>query len=123
MAAKKEYEHAHPDKVKLYEKLVAAFPELELKGATMPYTSFNGNMFSFISKEGLVGIRLPKEEREAFLKKYKTELFKTQGTVLKEYVTVPENLLANTKELKKYFAVSFGFVKTLKPKPAAKKKK
>ena len=67
----------------------------------MPYTSFNGNMFSFLDKHGSCGIRLPEKEREDFLKKYKTKLFETHGTVLKEYVTVPDDLLQKTKELKK----------------------
>ena len=35
------------DRVEAYDRLVAAIPEVELKGATMPYTSVNGNMFSY----------------------------------------------------------------------------
>jgi len=35
------------DKVALYEKLVGSNPDVELKGATVPYTSFNGHMFSY----------------------------------------------------------------------------
>lgn len=34
-------------KLELYEKLVATCPEVERKGASMPYTSHNGHMFSF----------------------------------------------------------------------------
>jgi TfoX/Sxy family transcriptional regulator of competence genes len=119
MATKKPTAHKN---LEWYDKMVAAFPEIERKGAGMPYTSLNGHMFSFMSKEGKIGIRLPEDEREAFLKKYKTELFKTHGTVLKEYVTVPGSLLKNTKELKKYFEISYELVKSLKPKPVTKKK-
>ena len=36
---------------------------------------------------------------------------------MKEYVAVPESLLKKTKELQKYFARSFDYVKGLKPKP------
>lgn len=36
------------EKIALYEKLLATIPGIERKGATMPYTSLNGNMFSFI---------------------------------------------------------------------------
>ncbi len=103
-------------KLELYEALVATNPAIQRKGKTMPYTSLNGNMFSFLAQSGFVGIRLPKDEREAFLKKYHTTLFETHGTVLKEYVTVPGELLENTGELKKYFDLSFEYVKTLKPK-------
>lgn len=123
MTIKKGKTHPHPGKLKLYEKLVALIPEIEIKGDTMRYTSLNGNMFSFISKEGLAGIRLPEKEREDFLKKYNAKLFEAYGTVLKEYVTVPEEILNKTKELEKYFSVSYNYVKSLKPKPTTKKKK
>jgi hypothetical protein len=36
----------------LYEKLVATNPKVERKGATMPYTSLNGHMFSLLTRAG-----------------------------------------------------------------------
>jgi hypothetical protein len=57
----------------------------------------------------------------AFLKKYKTGLFEAYGAVMKEFVTVPEALLKNTKELGKYFASAYEYTKTLKPKRSRKK--
>jgi hypothetical protein len=42
------------------------------------------------------------------------------GAVMKEYVTVPDKLLRNTKELQKYFELSHAYTKTLKPKPSQK---
>jgi hypothetical protein len=59
------------DKLELYEKLVATNPNVKRKGATVPYTSLNGHMFSYLSKTGTLALRLPTEAREAFLKKYK----------------------------------------------------
>ena len=44
--AKKKCDPRPPAKVVLYEKLVALFPDVELKGANMLYTSMNGNMYS-----------------------------------------------------------------------------
>ena len=124
---KKDKGNIHTDKIDSYRKLADGYADVELKGDTMPYTSLNGHMFSFLSKEGSMGIRLPAEEREAFLKKYKTNLFEAHGTVLKEYVTIPDKLLKNTKELKPYFDSSYQYVKSLKPKsskkPKASKKK
>jgi hypothetical protein len=35
---------------------------------------------------------------------------------------VPDALLRNTKALEKYLAVSYAYVKTLKPKPSKKKR-
>ena len=43
--------------VALYEKLVATVPGVERKGATMPYTSLNGNMYSYVAKDGSVNLR------------------------------------------------------------------
>jgi hypothetical protein len=96
---------------------------VERKGATMPYTSLNGNMFSFLMKSGRVGLRLPEAEREAFIKKYKTKLVEQYGVVQKEYVEVPDALLAKTTELKKYFDASFEYVSSLKAKPTTKSKR
>ena len=53
----------------LYEKLVATNPSVDRKGATTPYTSLNGHMFSFLTEEGKLAFRLPAEERESFLVK------------------------------------------------------
>jgi TfoX/Sxy family transcriptional regulator of competence genes len=39
---------------------------------------------------------------------------------MKEYVTVPDDLLGKTKELQKYLGLSYEYVKALKPKPTKK---
>jgi hypothetical protein len=109
--------------LKHYEALIATHPEVERKGAAMPYTALNGHMFSFLTKTGTLALRLPEQEREAFLKKYKTTLCEQNGAVLKEYVEVPDALLAKTKELQKYFGMSHAYAATLKPKPTKKKGK
>jgi hypothetical protein len=111
------------DKLELYEKLVATLPDVDRKGATVPYTSVNGHMFSYLSKTGTLALRLPEEAREDFRKKYKAPLCTQYGVVQKEYVEVPAALLKKTAELKKYFAISFEYVSSLKPKPTTRKKK
>ena len=78
-------------------------------------------MFSYLHASGAVALRLPAGEREKFLAKYKTKLFEAYGIVQKEYVTVPDALLAKTKELKPYFEMSYEYAKSLKPKPSKKK--
>ena len=80
---------AKPTSLELYDKLVATNPDIERKGATVPYTSVNGNMFSYLSKEGKLELRLPPDEREGFLKKYNAKLCEAYGVVQKEYVEVP----------------------------------
>ena len=106
---------------RVVEKLVATNPKIERKGAANPYTSLNGHMFSYLNPSGTLALRLPEAEREKFLKKYKTTLFEAYGAVMKEYVTVPDSLLRNTKELQKYFELSYEYIGTLKPKPSKKK--
>jgi hypothetical protein len=105
----------------LYEKAIAANPAIELKGATHPYTSLNGNMFSYLHPSGSLALRLPADEREKFLKKHRTTLFEAYGVIQKEYVTVPDALLKNTKELAKYLDISYRYAQTLKPKPTKMK--
>ncbi len=65
-------------------------------------------MFTYLNPSGSLALRLPKNVREDFLKKYKTKLFEAYGSIMKEYVTVPDKLLRNTKELQKYLELSYG---------------
>lgn len=109
------------EKLDLYRKLIDTHPDIELKGGQkLPYTSHNGNMFTFLTKEGKVGIRLDKKEREAFIEKYNTQLVVSYGAVMKEYVEVPDDLLASTEALQPYLVMSYAYVQTLKPKPNKK---
>lgn len=105
-----------------YEKLVSTIPGLERKGDANPYTSLNGNMFTLLHQSRTLAIRLPEDKREEFLKKHKTKLFEAYGAVMKEYVTVPDALLGNTSELRKYFKASYEYAQTLRHKPTRKKR-
>jgi hypothetical protein len=105
-----------PDILDLYQKLVATQPELEVKGATMPYTSINGNMFSFLSGEGQLNLRLSKSDLAAFLEKYGAKQSVQYGVVMKEYAAVPDHLLRNVDKLTPYFHQSYTYAKSLKPK-------
>ena len=108
------------DKIDLYDRLIATNLEIERKGVTNPYTSINGHMFTHLGKTGTLGIRLPKEERQAFLEKYNTSLYKSYGATMKEYVAVPDDLLENTEELSAYLEISYAYTRSLKPKPTKK---
>jgi len=57
-------------------------------------------MFSFLTKEGVVALRLPAEVREQFMKYFETELCVQYGKVMKEN-----------------FDLNFEYVSSLKPKP------
>jgi TfoX/Sxy family transcriptional regulator of competence genes len=113
---------AAADAVTLYDALLATNPEIERKGATMPYTSVNGNMFSLLTADGTLALRLAASDREAFLERYKTTLCEQNGVVLKEYVRVPAALLKKTRELAKYLELSYRYARSLKPKATTRKK-
>jgi hypothetical protein len=114
---------APEDKVRLYEALIASLPGVERKGAAFPYTSVGGNMFSILSKEGVMGLRLSKPDREAFLSDHGASLYTSHGATMPEYVAVPAALLADTARMQAYVAKSFAYAQTLKPKPTTKAKK
>jgi hypothetical protein len=113
---------SHEERTTLYEKLIATHPKIESKGAANAYTSVNGNMFSLLRPSSEMALRLPVDEREKFLKKHKTKLYEAYGTVMPEYVTVPDAVLQKTSEMKKYLAISYEYVSGLKPKPTKKAK-
>lgn len=109
-------------KLALFEKIVAANPDVERKGNTLPYTSINGNMSSFMTEEGKLALRLSEDGRAIFMRKYKSQLTEQHGRVMKEYVTVPDSLLRKTEEFQKAFRASIVYVASLKSKPTARKK-
>ncbi len=102
--------------LKLYKALAATIPEVEVKGASTGYTSHNGHMFTFLSNEGDVGIRLPKDVAKKFIELFDSGPFIQYDRVMKDYVKIPAELLKETETLSAYLKISFQFVKTLKPK-------
>lgn len=105
-----------------YEKVISIIPDLKMKGAANKYTSLNGNMFSFLDKNtGELAIRLGKEEREAFLRKFDTNLSVQYNTIMKEYPIVPQSVMESTRSLNRYFRMSYTYAQSLKPKPTKKK--
>jgi hypothetical protein len=108
------------DRMVLYRALLDAVPEMAAKsnfGAA--YTAVNGNMSSMISKHGVVGLRLPPDERAAFMERYATDLFRGDPAwpPAREFVAVPHDLLERTDDLAPYMARAHAYTLTLKPKP------
>jgi hypothetical protein len=121
MASKKV--SAPPEKVRLYQRLLESVEGVDAKSNFgSAYTAVNGNMYTMISKHGVVGIRLPEPERAAFMEEYSTELFRGDPAwpPAKEFVAVPDDLLENTDALQPYLEISLNYVQTLKPKTARK---
>jgi hypothetical protein len=106
-----------PESLVWYDQLVATIPQVERKGATVPYTSWNGHMFSYLAPDGTLALRLPTPARTKFLERYQTTLREAYGVVQKEYVVVPAAVLQQTQDLQPYFQISFDYVNSLRPKP------
>jgi hypothetical protein len=109
------------ERIERYDRLLATLPGVERKGATVAYTSLNGHMFSFLTPTGSLVLRLPAGAREAFLERYATTLHEASGTVMKDWVSVPDALFADTAELAPHFQASHAYVAAQKPKPNRRK--
>ena len=108
------------DATRAYEQVIATVPGVARKGAKLPYTSVNGNMSSFLDS-GTLALRLSKADRDRFIAEFGTGLHMSQGHVMKEYVTVPAHLLADTPRLASWFEASWSYASSLKPKPTTRK--
>ncbi len=122
MAASKPVATFPPETLRLYEGLVATLPGVERKGASLPYTSLNGHMFSYLDAAGTVALRLAEGDREAFIERHDARLQVAHGAVQREYVAVPAALLAETETLAPWFAASHAYVAGLTPKPTARRR-
>ena len=112
---------APPEQVADFERLLATIPELQRKGAQLPYAAVNGNIFTLLGADGVMGLRLAAEDREFLLAKG-GKLYEAYGAVMKEYVAVPPALLADTAAMTPWLAKSWAYAQGLKPKATTRKK-
>jgi len=120
MSAKKTESTIPAAKLALYDKLLAAEPSVERKGATIPYTSTDGKMFTYLAPSGDLRLRLPAEERAAFMTKYGTKPVVQHGVLMKDWVAVPAALFARVAELKPYLEKSRAYARQLGTKTPTK---
>lgn len=101
--------------LKIYDELVERCPRFKRKGKTMPYTSANGYMFSLLNKDGEFGMRFSNEVQMKYMKEFNTTSFISYGAVVKGYIKIPEDMLADIDKLAKYLNESYDFVMSLEP--------
>ena len=115
-----------PDALESYRAAVEAAGHGEIKGAKNPYTSRNGHMFSFLDPTGQVALQFSSELEAEFRSAYDSGDVEQYGRTMRNYSSVPPELLANTDALADWYTRSWEWIGTLKPKPtkkpAAKKK-
>ena len=105
-----------------YDHVIAGVDGAERKGAKNAYTSRNGHMFSFLTADGLA-LRLSKEDRAAHVKKHPgTEPVLQYGSVMREYVWIPDAVFRSTRSMRALFRKSWDYIGTLPPKPTKKSK-
>lgn len=111
--AKKELE--------LYDKAVDLVDGLQRLGKTMPYTASNTHMFSILTKDGRLGIRLPKERQLEFNIDKEVKVFKNYGATMKDYVEIPSQMLENSKMIANLLQEAWNYVNDLPPRKDKKK--
>ena len=104
------------DRLERYDRLIAVVPGLERKGASIPYTSVNGHMSSYLTESGSLVLRLFGPDRDRFMAEHSTQLHQAYGIVQKEFVDVPDDLFAALDRVAPWFAASYAWVAGQKPR-------
>jgi len=120
VASKRATSTIKPDRLAAYDRLIGTLPGVVRKGASIPYTSVNGNMSSYLFGEGSLALRLSPADREAFVTRFGAHLHEAYGIVQKEYVDVPDEMLDDTERLGTWFVAGYAYVSSLKPKPTTR---
>ena len=94
--------------------------DVAVKGAKNPYTSLNGHMFSFLDTDVKMALRMSDEMREEFLELYVSGPVVQYGSVMRGYVSIPDELLDDGEALAEWFERSHAWVGSLPPKPTKK---
>lgn len=105
-----------------YDAVINGDDRVELKGKTMHYTSMNGNMFSFVSKDGEVGFRMSKENQQWFKDNHGAGVMYQHNSVMRDYVHLTEESVFDMDVMKDALNKSVEFAETLPVKPTKKKK-
>ena len=99
-----------------FQDAISGTELFEMKGKNMIYTSSNGYMFSMLNKAAEVGVRLSKEDQKEYHALYSSDLYKSHGATMRDYVLVPAELLDRPEELLQWMIKGFEHVNALPPK-------
>lgn len=105
-----------------YEALVARYFDDKVKGKANRYTSMNGNMYSFLDKDGTIYLRLSEKGKKAFNTANGTSDVIQYGAVMRGYIAIPEAFYANDDQIDAVFAECLENARNLPAKPTKKKK-
>ena len=99
-----------------YRDLVARFFDDIVKGKANPYTSINGNMYSLLDSAGRICLRMAEEDRAQFAESFGTEPVEQYGAIMRGYVAIPNERLAEPDTLEEAFATCLRHARALKKK-------
>ncbi len=106
------------DKIERYDTLLKRFPNVVRKGKKTPFALANKHLFSFMTKDGVLALRLCPKNIAQFIQKHNGRPMLKLGRVVKGFVEVPENLWHNMDILYKYFQLSIDHTLSLVPQRA-----
>jgi hypothetical protein len=103
-----------------YATLTRTHWDIPIKGKANPYTSMNGNMFSFLSKEGEICLRLSKANQTAYWEGHRGEPVKQYGSVMRGYVALSQEVLNDPDLRTHWFDQCLADAEALPVKPTKK---
>ncbi len=101
----------------ILERLAEVEPDLTVKGKKMPYLAVNGNMFAFVDPEAALCLRFAEADRSALAAEFGVGPVMQYGAVMRGYVALPADVLADAPRLSALFAQCVDHARGLKPKP------
>ena len=113
-----------PDRLSLYERLLSWVERVEVKSNFgSADAAVNGNVHPMISKHGVGGIRLPEPDRSEFLAEFGADLLGGDPAwpPAREYVAVPDDLLADTDVPRPVLEHSLDDAQSLKPEATSQR--
>ena len=108
--------------VKRFEEITKNLNNIEpRKMFGYPCAFCNGHLFVGLHQENMV-LKLDDDDRDEFFKKYRSRPFEPMaGRIMREYVMLPQEVIASDKPMKEWLQRSLAYVKSLPPKIAKKK--
>jgi TfoX/Sxy family transcriptional regulator of competence genes len=117
----KAWKKTSPELVATFDKAVPVSPSVTRRPMFGYASAFvNGNMFAGTFRDSIV-IRLAESDRAALLKLKGATPFEPMGHPMKEYVVVPDSIVAKPKDLSAWIERGHRYGLTLPPKGTAKK--
>ena len=103
------------DILEIYDKIIASLPNITRKGKATPYTSTNGYMFTFITKEKELAMRFSHKQIEDIISQGGSEVMQ-HGKLVKDFVLIPRSWLVDSTRIAELVMNSFDHTNSLKPK-------